>query len=81
MELWQKIIACELRKSAQKEGVSSEIYLKEMLNNKCYKVLLEIKEILEADDLSDAECFDKIEQIVLIFESLGSGLGGRHDFG
>ena len=81
MELWQEIIAHELRKNSQNESAMPEIYINEMLNNKCYQALKEIKDIIENDDLNDAECFDKIEEIVCVFERLGSGCGCRHDFG
>lgn len=43
------------------------------------QALLEIREIL--DDLDEEECFLRIEKIVRVFEKLGSGGGGRHDFG
>ena len=55
--------------------------LKDLLENKCYIALKEIKEIISNDDLSESECFMQIEEIVRVFESLGSNGGGRHDFG
>ena len=51
------------------------------VESKCYDALVKIKEILEDDESSDAECFYKIEEIVNVFESLGSDCGNRHDFG
>lgn len=36
---------------------------------------------MKDDDLEDDECFIKIEEIVRLFEGLGSGGGNRHDFG
>lgn len=47
----------------------------------CYKALGKIKAILEDDALADSECFRQIEEIVCIFEELGSCGGNRHDFG
>ncbi|MCI8704143.1 MAG: hypothetical protein HFE60_07645 [Anaerotignum sp.] len=47
---------------------------------KCYQALEEIKGILESDGLEDKECFEKIEEIVCIYERLGSDGGNRHDF-
>jgi len=47
----------------------------------CYKALLQIKDILGDGALDDAECFEKIEQIVCLFEQIGSSGNGRHDFG
>ena len=42
-----------------------------------YVTLLRIKKILEDDTLSDFNC---IEQIMHLFERMGSGCGTRHDF-
>ena len=47
----------------------------------CYKALGKIKAILKDDALADSECFRQIEEIVCIFEELGSCGGNRHDFG
>lgn len=46
----------------------------------CYKALNEIKYIIENDSLPDEECFLKIEEIIRVFERLGSNCGYRHDF-
>ena len=43
----------------------------------CYRALRKIKAILE----DDSECFYRIEEIVCVFEDLGSDCGSRHDFG
>ncbi len=53
----------------------------EIIEMKCYHALEEIKKILEEDTLDDAECFDRIEKIIVVFENSGSGIHGRHDFG
>ena len=50
-----------------------------MIEMKCYHAIEEIKKILEEDTLNDAECFERIEKIIVIFEALGSGIHGRHD--
>jgi len=47
----------------------------------CYETLKKIKVILEDDNLNDKECFIKIEEIICLFEDIGSGCGERHDFG
>ena len=47
----------------------------------CYRALRKIKAILEDDSLEDSECFHRIEEIVCVFEDLGSDCGSRHDFG
>lgn len=48
---------------------------------KCYQAIRKIREILADERLDDAECFDRIEQIVSGLDDLGIGGGGRHDFG
>ncbi len=53
----------------------------EILEIKSYQALNEIKKILENDSLDDFECFDRIEKIISVFEMIGSGITGRHDFG
>lgn len=47
----------------------------------CYQAMCKIKAILDDDSPSDPECFTKIEEIVNVFESIGSNGGSRHDFG
>ena len=46
-----------------------------------FAALHKIKSIIEDDALDDPECFQKIEEIVLALEFLGSDGGARHDFG
>ncbi len=46
-----------------------------------YQALRKIKDIIEDESLEDSECFMRIEEIVCVFESLGSSGGNRHDFG
>ena len=45
------------------------------------RALLQIRDILADDRLSDEMCFAKIEAIVSLLEDLGIPSGGRHDFG
>ncbi len=58
-----------------------QIPTKNLIHDACYNALCEIKSVLENDDLSDPECFDRIEEIVRIYEQLGTSCAGRHDFG
>ena len=53
----------------------------EFVEGKCYKLLREIRDILASEEFDDAECFWKIEKIVVAFEESGISAGGRHDFG
>ena len=52
-----------------------------LLENTCYRALSDIRAILRDDSLEDAQCLYRIEQIVCLFEGLGSDGGTRHDFG
>lgn len=47
----------------------------------CYRTLKAIRQVLADDSISDGDCFQRIEQIVLLFEEIGSDCGTRHDFG
>lgn len=53
----------------------------EIIDSVSYRALEKIKEIIEDEQLGDKECFEKIEKIVQLFESIGSSGGTRHDFG
>lgn len=72
-ELYEEIIRSSV--------VLPEIHAEEIVEKKCYQALRAIRRILCDDSLSDRECFAKIEQIVCVFEALGSNGGARHDFG
>lgn len=54
--------------------------IKEIFENECYKTLERIRAVLNDENLNDKECFDRIEKIVKIYESVGSDGGIRHDF-
>ena len=54
--------------------------LLKLVESECYKALCEIKKIIDNKDLSDEDCFYQIEQIVCLFEKIGSACDGRHDF-
>ena len=52
-----------------------------LVEAKSYQTLKKIKTVIEDDSLSDRECYQKIEEIIRLFETLGSSGGTRHDFG
>ncbi len=54
---------------------------REILQDRCYQALEEIRGILADDHLDDADCFARIEEIVQVYEKLGGSAAGRHDFG
>ena len=53
----------------------------EIIESESYQALQKIKAVIMDDSLTDSECFMKIEEIICIFETLGSNCGTRHDFG
>ena len=55
--------------------------VEDMLQMKCYQALKRIKQIIQDETLTDGECFCQIEEIICLFEELGSNGGWRHDFG
>ena len=79
MELYQEILAKMLE--SQEAQLFSKLDPQKIVEMKCYQALRKIKAILEDDSLKDRQCFAQIEEIVCLFESLGSGGGTRHDFG
>ncbi len=52
-----------------------------LVDNVCYTSLLRIRDIIRDDNLSDESCYQKIEEIILELERIGSDGGFRHDFG
>jgi hypothetical protein len=82
MELYKEILAAVLaREGARVEFPHLALSPQELVEGESYRALCRIKAVLEDDGLADPECFQKIEEIVRIFEELGSGGGTRHDFG
>ena len=77
MELFQEILLKHILSLEGKKNPSPE----DFVHDQAYQALKQIKLILEEDQLDDHECFWKIEQIVRVFEELGSEAGNRHDFG
>lgn len=80
MELWQEIMYNLLQKQTISIQFPQAPDLKDVLESECYQTLQKIKEVLNDDTLDDKECFERIEQIVCLFESIGSNGGSRHDF-
>mgnify|MGYP000274759265 CR=1 FL=1 len=82
MELYKEILTKVFATKEVKITFSDlQIDPKEIVEMQCYRVLQKIKTVIQDDSLTDNECFMKIEEIVGIFETLGSNGGTRHDFG
>lgn len=54
--------------------------LGELMNSAACQALEKIRRVLNDDRLDDQTCFWKIEEIVRIYEEMGSNGGSRHDF-
>lgn len=82
MDLMTKLFAKALE--SQKITVSfadKDFDPRESMESVSIAALRRIREILTDATLDDAECFQKIEAIVCVFEDLGLDCGVRHDFG
>lgn len=78
MELYEEILANLESKSASPQMQRDIMKQVEM---ECYHTLQKIKAVLADDSFTDQDCFIRIEEIVCLFEELGSNGGNRHDFG
>lgn len=77
MELYQEIIWKVLEENVFRPSPNME----KIVMSRCYQALERIRTVLSDETLDDVECFQKIEEIVCIYELLGSHGGNRHDFG
>ena len=80
MNLYGEILARALEGRAVQvtiDGADAQALVKDA----CYRALEEIRAILKNDALEDPECFQKIEEIVRVYERMGVSPGPRHDFG
>lgn len=80
MELWRELLISGLQNEDNKLNSIDDKILKDILLDKCYKVLLQIKETLEDERLLDEDCFIKIEEIMSVLEQ-NKIFCNRHDFG
>ena len=80
MKLWKEILARLLQEERLELHIPSAPSIETLFEKECFQILQKIKDILEDDSLTDADCFEKIEQIICIFEEHGTVIA-RHDFG
>ncbi|MBQ9648513.1 MAG: hypothetical protein IJV43_09170 [Oscillospiraceae bacterium] len=81
MELYQEILSNMIR-NHQEEPFFPLMAARAawIVGTESYRALQKIKAVLDDDALGDEACFKKIEEIVCIFEKMGSR-SSRHDFG
>lgn len=80
MELYNEIFAKLVAEYILEILKQSPFDFSGQVETECYKALRKIRDILKNEDNSDEECFARIEEIVGIYEELGSDCGSRHDF-
>ncbi len=81
MDLFKEILINLLAKEDIKiefKGLNTDI--NKVVEGECYKALSRIRDIICDESLDDSDCFNKIEEIVVLFEKLGIESGSRHDF-
>lgn len=78
MELHEQIL-CEIIAREVIPGLNIDSAV--LVEMKCYQTIRQIYDIVSDDTLEDAECFQRVEEIVCALDELGIGGGGRHDFG
>ena len=81
MKLYKDILCTILKNEAVEVRFPDLSLSDDFFGAICYRTLKKIKTILEDKTLDDPECFEKIEEIIEIFEELGAKISGRHDFG
>jgi len=78
MELHKEILAKVLSQEEMHVTFPNlQLDAKEIVESQCYQALQKIQLIIQNDELSDFAC---VEEIVRLFETLGSDGGNRHDF-
>ena len=81
MKLWEELAENTVKEmTCERELLPAEI-IKTIIENKCYFMLNKIRDIIINDENSDEDCFEKIEEIVRLFEEMDISIGSRHDFG
>lgn len=81
MELFQEIMCKEIGKLILETCYDIPVNYQEIVNLKSLQTLEKIRDIINNDILSDEECFNRIEEVICLFEAIGSSGGNRHDFG
>ena len=80
MELWRELLISGLQNENYEFNCVNDNVLKEIIENRCYKVLQQIKKAIDDDALSDKDCFIKIEELLCVLEE-NNIFCDRHDFG
>ena len=81
MELLEDILYAIIKTGGVEIRLPENLDVEKLFSNVCYRALEQIRCVLAEPRNSDESCFIKIEEIVRVFEEMGSDCGTRHDFG
>ena len=82
MNLYQELLTDMLtRLNTDEQRETLEKVIKSGIEAQCFRILQEIQAVVRDTTLNDPQCFEKIEQIVTVFEKYALDAGVRHDFG
>lgn len=70
----------KLRAAVTPRDGEKQSLLAELMDSAACRALEDIRKVLDDDRPDDQTCFWRIEEIVKIYESIGSNGGSRHDF-
>lgn len=70
----------KLRAAVTPRDEEKQSLLAELMDSAACRTLEEIRKVLDDDRLDDPTCFRRIEEIVRLYEKMGSNGGSRHDF-
>lgn len=70
----------QLRSFTEPGGIDAAVMRAKLMKSTACQALEKIRKVLMDGRLDDPACFLRIEEIVNIYEELGSDGGGRHDF-
>ena len=81
MELYKEILIKNTMEKAILNSLEAiEHNASDIVQSACYQAIAEIKAVLEDDSMDDKTCFWRIDEIIRVFDRLGSPCS-RHDFG
>ncbi len=80
MELWRELLISGLQNENYKLEYISDKIIKDIIEKRSYEVLLQIKQVIDNEKLSDKDCFIKIEEVLCVLEK-NNIFCDRHDFG
>lgn len=81
MELYEELARYFMWRANDCNPINLKSFFEDVVRAMGYRMLRDIRDIVRDPSLDDPECFDKIEQIICVFEKYGVDAGFRHDYG